>query len=547
MTDRSARAALDVRRGKHLLRFRKIEAAEAVIRDALRAFEAARDHHGMAVAYGEIANITEERGKRDEALRILQTEVLPVFDRLGDMQSRAATMGRIADILDARGEADEALRIREDLLPVFERLGDARSRAITKGHIADILRKRGRLDEATRILREEVLPVFERVGDERSRSVVLLRIAMTLFQMEGIESGRTREIIAALQESLRIAVKLGEPSGIAPAGQLLATVLATDGQPLAFDVAIETLDATETVLRKLGDVKGVREIRSISDISQEVPPPRRQEGGKVMTKSFVPSLKIAHDDRLIPPPVRRAKGMAATRGDKFERADVPEAPPAIRDNLRAAVNAGSILSFVTGLSAEEIVDVLYSTQIAQRAASAKHDRFAATEDWYGSYVDVLERLGWVGEAFAFSEAKSASGKLQMDRAALDVIQAIASGGQLAILVKTMETLKKLGKNDRPLRIFDIQARQDLSGNFQIGAAQKGDNGAVSVALGAFRFRVSDNRGVFLFFGWGAEEVKFWTAVRKMTLNRDLYAVHRAAVIAKLKADAANYVDELSIK
>ena len=261
LTDRSARAALDVRRGKHLLRFRKIEAAEAVIRDALRAFEAARDHHGMAVAYGEIANITEERGKRDEALRILQTEVLPVFDRLGDMQSRAATMGRIADILDARGEADEALRIREDLLPVFERLGDARSRAITKGHIADILRKRGRLDEATRILREEVLPVFERVGDERSRSVVLLRIAMTLFQMEGIESGRTREIIAALQESLRIAVKLGEPSGIAPAGQLLATVLATDGQPLAFDVAIETLDATETVLRKLGDVKGVREIR----------------------------------------------------------------------------------------------------------------------------------------------------------------------------------------------------------------------------------------------------------------------------------------------
>ena len=266
-----------------------------------------------------------------------------------------------------------------------------------------------------------------------------------------------------------------------------------------------------------------------------------------MTESFVPSLKIAHDDRLIPPPVRGAEGMAATRGDKFERAGAPEAPPAIRDNLRAAVNAGSILSFVTGLSAEEIVDVLYSTQIAQRAASAKHDRFAATEDWYGSYVDVLERLGWAGEAFAFSEAKSASGKLQMDRAALDVIQAIASGGQLAILVKTMETLKKLGKNDRPLRIFDIQARQDLSGNFQIGAAQKGDNGAVSVALGAFRFRVSDNRGVFLFFGWGAEEVKFWTAVRKMTLNRDLYAVHRAAVIAKLKADAANHVDELSIK
>jgi hypothetical protein len=159
---------------------------------------------------------------------------------------------------------------------------------------------------------------------------------------------------------------------------------------------------------------------------------------------------------------------------------------------------------------------------------------------------VLERLGWAGEAFAFVEAKSASGTLKMDRAALEVIQAIAIGGQLAILVKTMETLRKLGDGDRAIRIFDIQARQDLSGNFQIGAAQKGDNGAISVALGAFRFSASDNRGTFLFWSWGAEQVKFWTAVQKMTLNPDLYAVHRAAVVAKLKADAADYVAELEI-
>ncbi len=40
---------------------------------------------------------------------------------------------------------------------------------------------------------------------------------------------------------------------------------------------------------------------------------------------------------------------------------------------------------------------LYSTQVAQRAASAKFDRFVETRDWYGLYVDVLDRLGWVGE------------------------------------------------------------------------------------------------------------------------------------------------------
>jgi hypothetical protein len=32
----------------------------------------------------------------------------------------------------------------------------------------------------------------------------------------------------------------------------------------------------------------------------------------------------------------------------------------------------------------------------------------------------------------------------------------------------------------------------------------------------------------------------------MTLNRDLYSVHRRAVVAKLKADAVDYVAELEI-
>jgi hypothetical protein len=49
----------------------------------------------------------------------------------------------------------------------------------------------------------------------------------------------------------------------------------------------------------------------------------------------------------------------------------------------------------------------------------------------------------------------------MDKSALEIIAAIATGNQLAILVKTLETLKKLGEKDRPLEIFDLQAMQDL--------------------------------------------------------------------------------------
>ena len=45
---------------------------------------------------------------------------------------------------------------------------------------------------------------------------------------------------------------------------------------------------------------------------------------------------------------------------------------------------------------------------------------------------------------------------------------------------------------------------------------------------------------------GAEEIHFWTAVSKATLNRVLYSVHRQAVIAKLAADAPDYVANLDI-
>lgn len=40
-------------------------------------------------------------------------------------------MGKVADVLQDRGELDEALRIRrEEELPVYERLGEVRSKSI---------------------------------------------------------------------------------------------------------------------------------------------------------------------------------------------------------------------------------------------------------------------------------------------------------------------------------------------------------------------------------------------------------------------------------
>ena len=121
----------------------------------------------LALVAVQHATATSVRDGAERALARLH-DAAGVLKEAGDVRSRAVTMGKIADILQQRGETDEALRIRrEEELPVYERLGDVRSRAVTMGKIADILQQRGETDEALRIRREEQLPVYERLGDVR--------------------------------------------------------------------------------------------------------------------------------------------------------------------------------------------------------------------------------------------------------------------------------------------------------------------------------------------------------------------------------------------
>jgi tetratricopeptide (TPR) repeat protein len=256
-------AALDLRRAERFRRTGAVERAEALTREALVTFRAAKDERMSAMAAGQIADILQARGELDEALRIRREEQLPVYDRLGEVRERAVTMGRIADILAARGELDEALRIRrEEQLPVFDRLGDVRERAVTMGQIADILAARGELDEALRVRREEELPVYDRLGEVRERGVTLQKIAAALMTAGGLEHGRIQEIFEALAEAFSIARRLGIPDGIAGVGAQLAQVLALAGHR---DEALAVLDKAEAGFQKLGHAEGLAHVGQLRE------------------------------------------------------------------------------------------------------------------------------------------------------------------------------------------------------------------------------------------------------------------------------------------
>lgn len=203
-------------------------------------------------------------------------------------------------------------------------------------------------------------------------------------------------------------------------------------------------------------------------------------------------------------------------------------------DMQAAVNAGSILAFVDGVTQQAKDDVLFSTQFAQLAASAKFDRFLEVANWYRAYVDWLETLGWVVPHFGIEGFDQKEGELEMHTAALAIMgAALAGGGTLPILTKALDVLKGMADDSNQIKLFDFYSSVQFGGNFQMGEVHQAENGALSIALGAFHFKSVDKRQGFLFVRWGKRTVNFWAGATSITLNETLYEQVRGDVMGAL--------------
>ncbi|HYN19918.1 MAG TPA: metallophosphoesterase [Thermoanaerobaculia bacterium] len=167
------------------------------------------EERGRAIALGLVADILQDRGQFDEALRIWQEETIPVLEKIGDIRERAVSLGKVADILQDCGQLDEALRIwQEETIPVLEKIGDIRERAVSLGRVADILQARGRLDEALRIRQDDELPVYEKIGDVCERLVAWAKMALTYLEraQEGDRERANELLCKALMDADRLQI-----------------------------------------------------------------------------------------------------------------------------------------------------------------------------------------------------------------------------------------------------------------------------------------------------------------------------------------------------
>ncbi|HEX3101330.1 MAG TPA: hypothetical protein VHQ01_06055 [Pyrinomonadaceae bacterium] len=216
------------------------------------------------------------------------------------------------------------------------------------------------------------------------------------------------------------------------------------------------------------------------------------------------------------------------------------------DAPSASASGGSTVSFVKGFPLLQRSDVLNSTLLAQLAANAAFDREQATVEWYGKYIEVLENVGWVLQGFSFASFYSGSASFTLDKVVLNIIAAIATQNELAVVKATLDALQKSGDNDKPLKILDTEGSSGPAGNFQISGATVDADKNTSMTLGAFYFKATEHRTRFLWWEWRSAEINVYYGAQSVTLNDEVYATVRAAVKEKLGANAAKFIADIKI-
>ena len=220
-------------------------------------------------------------------------------------------------------------------------------------------------------------------------------------------------------------------------------------------------------------------------------------------------------------------------------------PTADRNKPSGFVDSGSLVSFVAGVDQQKQADVLNSTLLAQLAANKKYDREKDTVNWYGFYRNVLENVGWVVQEFQFEKYNVSGVSATTDKIIVEVLTAIVTGNDLAVVTTTLNAVKGLSNNDNRLVLFDHASHSDSNGNFQISLCSE-SGGVVVMKIGAFYFSTSQNVDRVLWFDFSSSQSTIYKGAQAMNLNDDVYSQVRSTIVTKLGDNAKNFIADLDI-
>jgi len=248
----------------------------------------------------------------------------------------------------------------------------------------------------------------------------------------------------------------------------------------------------------------------------------------------------------IPQPRRRARPARSVRAGVSPQATIDLKLDATKD--QAVVVGSTVVSFVTGVTAERRDAIINSGLLAQLVAKHKISDPQLIQEWYDAYFDALSNVGWVIQQKSFQKYHETDANFQTHQAILAVATTLLGAGTtaLALVVSTLEALQKMDKDSPWITIFNQESQKAETAHFQISLAQQNPAGEFFVELMAFGLKARSKVTQVLFFKAKASEVDLGHYSGRVTINTGVLDGVGPAIKTKLAALATDYVKGLDL-
>ncbi len=185
-----------------------LEQAEIVLEKSLAIDEKLGNQEGMAIDYGNLANVYQRQGKFHEAEGMLR-QALAINEKLGSLEQKAIDYGNLGVIYQAQGKLDEAEAFYKKAIVIHEELGRLGGMASNYCNLGALYQIQGKFGEAE-AMNNKAIAINEKLGR-------LEGLANNYGNLGGIYyvQGKLDEAEVMTKKSLEITEKLGESEGMA--------------------------------------------------------------------------------------------------------------------------------------------------------------------------------------------------------------------------------------------------------------------------------------------------------------------------------------------
>jgi hypothetical protein len=276
-----------------------------------------------------------------------------------------------------------------------------------------------------------------------------------------------------------------------------------------------------------------------------------------LIKNYLDDLDISFPDGTTPllhtefkplePPASPSFKRSPALGSTVVTAAPGQAPPLpVQDGKdQTMIVDKSLISFVSGLSAENRADILESTLLAQLGANSKVADEKDVIAWYKAYVEILTKVGWTMEGGEVQQFSAKANVVELRSVIIDILKAAFGADFLQIVTRALDGIKSLADFNGKIEAFEKYTHSESNGSFQIGVAtQEGD--AVSMNLGTFLITSTSRISHILFIKFSKDETDLQYASGKLTLDQKIYENVRTLVQNKLSGWAAEFVTEIPV-